>query len=282
MKDIDFFSNISIGQYLEIKSPIHALSPSTKYGLLGSIVFLILASPTSLGVLMGILIVIILEIISRLSTAIMFRSLNALPALGLLSFFLQFIFNWPGDHSAYVLSIGIFHLSWYEFSIVVSILARAAGMIMAMGWFTSVITEHEAADEIDWIIRRLFRKSSIAHKASLIVAATLRFVPIIAGELEDIAKAQASRGATFGTKTRNPIQKARNYLPLFVPVTIRALEKAEMLAEAMEARCYTGESVREPPSPSSITEKLLAVGIAALVVAIWFADYFIARPWIRP
>ena len=66
-------------------------------------------------------------------------------------------------------------------------------------------------------------------------------MPIIVGELEAIAKAQASRGADFGSGRGGPIAKARAYLPLFVPVTVRALERAELLAEAMEARGYTGE-----------------------------------------
>ena len=65
-------------------------------------------------------------------------------------------------------------------------------------------------------------------------------MPIVAGELEAIVKAQAARGADFGSGRGGPIKKTRAYLPLFVPVTIRALERAEALAEAMEVRCYSG------------------------------------------
>jgi energy-coupling factor transport system permease protein len=64
-------------------------------------------------------------------------------------------------------------------------------------------------------------------------------VPILVAELESIAKAQASRGADFGSGRGGPIAKARAYLPLFVPVTVRALERAEIMAEAMEARGYS-------------------------------------------
>jgi energy-coupling factor transport system permease protein len=77
-----------------------------------------------------------------------------------------------------------------------------------------------------------------AHSLALAVAVAFRFIPIVAGELESVVKAQAARGADFGAGRGGPIRKARAYLPLIVPVTIRALERAEMLAEAMEARCY--------------------------------------------
>jgi energy-coupling factor transport system permease protein len=73
------------------------------------------------------------------------------------------------------------------------------------------------------------------------VAVAFRFIPIITGELESVVKAQAARGADFGRKKGGPIRKARAYLPLLLPVTIRALERAEALAEAMEARCYSSK-----------------------------------------
>jgi energy-coupling factor transport system permease protein len=110
-----------------------------------------------------------------------------------------------------------------------------------IGLFTSVTTEREAAYGVEDALDPLKRFGFPAHEFSLMITCALRFVPIVAGELESIVKAQASRGGDFGRSGFNPIKKARAYLPLFVPLVVRTLERAEALAEAMEARCYIGE-----------------------------------------
>jgi energy-coupling factor transport system permease protein len=99
-------------------------------------------------------------------------------------------------------------------------------------------------------------------------------VPILAGELESIAKAQASRGANFGSGRGGPIAKARAYLPLFVPVTIRALERAEILAEAMEARGYAEEGrTRLASYPRQKGESLVKLAALAACAASFIIDY---------
>jgi energy-coupling factor transport system permease protein len=75
----------------------------------------------------------------------------------------------------------------------------------------------------------------------MVFAIALRFAPTLAGELERIMKAQASRGADFGEQGRlRFIQRTRNMLPLMVPLFLSALRRAEDLTLAMEARGYTG------------------------------------------
>ncbi|HAE20990.1 MAG TPA: hypothetical protein DCG47_01520 [Spirochaetaceae bacterium] len=111
-------------------------------------------------------------------------------------------------------------------------------MMLSLGLFTSVITEGDTARGIEDLLAPLSYVGFPAHALALAVAVAFRFIPIVAGELESVVKAQAARGSDFGAGKGGPIRKARAYLPLIVPVTIRALERAEMLAEAMEARCY--------------------------------------------
>jgi energy-coupling factor transport system permease protein len=99
------------------------------------------------------------------------------------------------------------------------------------------------------------------------IVIALRFVPIIALELENITKAQASRGASFGSGRGGPIAKARAYIPIFVPVIIRALERAELLVEAMEARCYVGEGrTRYAVYEKAKGETAVRIGIAVFSV----------------
>ena len=51
-------------------------------------------------------------------------------------------------------------------------------------------------------------------------------------------KAQMARGADF--ESGNIISRAKNLVPLLVPLFINAFRRADDLATAMEARCYKG------------------------------------------
>ncbi len=51
-------------------------------------------------------------------------------------------------------------------------------------------------------------------------------------------KAQMARGADF--ESGNIIKRAKNLVPLLVPLFINAFRRADELAMAMEARCYRG------------------------------------------
>jgi energy-coupling factor transport system permease protein len=66
----------------------------------------------------------------------------------------------------------------------------------------------------------------------------LRFIPTLLDETDKIMKAQMSRGADFESK--NIINRAKNLVPLLVPLFISAFRRADELAMAMEARCYRG------------------------------------------
>jgi energy-coupling factor transport system permease protein len=155
---------------------------------------------------------------------------------------------------------------------------RTLSLMTLVGLFTSVTSEGESVHGIEDLlapIERLGRSAArSAHRLALAVGIALRFVPIIVGELESIAKAQASRGADFGSGRGGPIAKARAYLPLFVPVTVRALERAELLAEAMEARGYTGEGrTRLASYPKQRGEGLARWAAPAACAASFLLDY---------
>jgi energy-coupling factor transport system permease protein len=57
-------------------------------------------------------------------------------------------------------------------------------------------------------------------------------------ELERLMKAQAARGGEFSRGWG--LKRIRQTLPLFVPLFLAALRRAEELAVAMEARGYAG------------------------------------------
>jgi energy-coupling factor transport system permease protein len=66
----------------------------------------------------------------------------------------------------------------------------------------------------------------------------LRFIPFLAQAAERIAKAQASRGANWGTRSGGLLNRIRQAVPLIVPLFLTGLRRAENLALAMESRGY--------------------------------------------
>ena len=60
-------------------------------------------------------------------------------------------------------------------------------------------------------------------------------------------KAQMARGADF--EEGNLIRRAKNMIPLLVPLFISAFRRADELAMAMEARCYEGGAGRTKMRP---------------------------------
>lgn len=75
----------------------------------------------------------------------------------------------------------------------------------------------------------------------------LRFIPILLEETDKIMKAQIARGADL--ESGNLIQRAKNMVPILVPLFVSAFRRANDLAMAMEARCYRGGDGRTKMKP---------------------------------
>ena len=239
MKGIEFFRNVSIGQYRPGSSYVHSLTPATKYLWLLALMVAGIAATSYAGALLPLGAALAIGAAAKISPGFLLRGIKPLVPLLAISAFLQAVFSWPGDSSAVLVALGPFAFTAREARLVLMTLARTLSLMTVVGLFTSVASEGETVHGIEDVLAPFAKLGLRPQRLALAVGISMRFVPIIVGELESIAKAQASRGADFGSGRGGPLAKARAYLPLFVPVTVRALERAEALAEAMEARGYT-------------------------------------------
>jgi len=264
VKNIEFLRNVSIGMYVEGNSPVHRLSPAAKYAWLLAVI--LPASFAGSSAVVGSLAATCLgfALLARIRPLSLLRGfLPVLPLVGLAAF-LQVAFTWPQDRSAVILAAGPLSLTVREVLSVVSMALRFATMMLALGLFTSVITEGDTARGVEDLLAPLERFGFPARGLGLTVAVAFRFIPIVAGEMEAIVKAQAARGADLGSRRGGPIRRARAYLPLLVPVTVRALERAEALAEAMEARGWSsGPRTRYAVSGGGRWDFLVKLGALA-------------------
>jgi energy-coupling factor transport system permease protein len=243
VKGLEFSRNVSIGQYVASDSHVHGLTPATKYLWLLSLMAVAIAASSFAAVLAVLAAALAIGAAAGLRPGFLLRGIKPiLPLLALVAV-LQFLFAWPGDDSAVLLRLGPLAATAREARIALMAAARTLSLMAVIGLFTSVTSESQTMHGIEDLLGPLAAIGVPARRLSIAVGLVFRFIPIVALELETIAKAQASRGADFGSGRGGPIAKARAYLPLFVPVTLRALERAELMAVAMESRGYSEEGV---------------------------------------
>jgi len=78
----------------------------------------------------------------------------------------------------------------------------------------------------------------------MVVQITLGFLPLLGQATEQIAKAQAARGAAWGVKNQNFKQRIQLIIPVIVPMFLTSLQKAETMAIAMDSRGYGNHLTR--------------------------------------
>ena len=81
-----------------------------------------------------------------------------------------------------------------------------------------------------------------AHEIAMMISIAIRFIPTLIEETQRIMKAQASRGVDL--KEGKFKEKIVAILSLIVPLFVSSFQRAEDLANAMEARGYVPDAKR--------------------------------------
>jgi energy-coupling factor transport system permease protein len=262
MEDLELMRYITIGQYLPTGSALHRLDPRTKILGFGLLIAAVLISTSVAGLLVTLAIILGLVALARVPLSFALKGLRpALPVLLLIAL-LQLLFGWGSSRGAscpVLWSFWLVEITTCALLSVVTMLLRVVSLILLTGLLTMTSTISELAHGIESLLRPFGRLSLPAHELALIFTIALRFVPTLAEELEKLLKAQAARGADIRLGS-NPVQRVRHFLPVLVPLFLTTLGRGEALAEAMEARGYTGSRGRS----RYIRLKLLAADAWAL------------------
>src|SRR5690606_1835240 len=110
------------------------------------------------------------------------------------------------------------------------------------------------------------------HELAMMMTIALRFIPTLLEETDKIMKAQTARGADF--ESGNIVKRAKNLVPLLVPLFINAFRRADELAIAMEARCYRGGYNRTRLNELKFTKKDILV---TLLMTVFFGFIILTR-----
>lgn len=256
--------DITIGQYLPGESFIHKLDPRTKIliSLLFIICLFLINKFTGYTVVIVFLIATIM--IARIPPRFIFNGLKPVLFLVILTAILN-IFMVKGTADTLVCKIAF--LSIYEegLSIAGFMAIRLILLIIGTSLLTLTTSPIELTDGIEKLLKPIGKE--IAHELAMMMTIALRFIPTLMDETDKIMKAQKARGADF--ESGGLIQKAKNLIPLLVPLFISSFRRADELAMAMEARGYRGGAGRTRMKVLKFTSKDVVAFIVFGVLIIW-------------
>lgn len=235
--------DITIGQYYPADSVLHSLDPRVK--LFATLVFIITLFGANNIFLFAFVLVTLIGIIklSHVPFSFMVRGLRAIVVLlviaGLFNMFLT-----PGRE---LVRFGFLKITDVGLKNAVLMTSRMVLLIIGTSVMTLTTTPNQLTDGLEKSFGFLKKVGVSVHEIALMMSIALRFIPILVEETDKIMKAQMARGADF--ESGNIFQKAKNMVPLLVPLFVSAFRRANDLSYAMEARCYNGGEGRTKMRP---------------------------------
>lgn len=227
-------SNITIGQYFPGDSVLHRMDPRAK--IIATMVFIMAIFFANSLLTYSIVAVFTFGsmALSRLPFRLIWLSIK--PLWIIIAFTMGIhVFTTPGD---YLFSYGWLHISQEGVNLGSLMAARLIFLIVFSSLLTYTTSPIRLTDGIERLLNPWKRFGVPAHELAMMMTIALRFIPTLLEETDRIMKAQESRGADFTTGSL--LQRAKNMVPLLVPLFISAFRRADELAIAMESRCYRG------------------------------------------
>ncbi len=258
-------NNIALGKYIPLNSFVHKLDPRTK---IIAMMILLVAIFIPVGFVgYGIIgaFLFIVFILSRLSFSFIVKSFK--PSLFMLVFLLiinMFIIK-TGD---IWLTIGTFNL--YSGAVIqtVYIVLRLLLMIVITTMLTATTKPLDLTMGLEDLLSPLAKLNVPTHDIAMMISLALRFIPTLLEEAQRILKAQASRGVDMESGSFK--EKIQAILSLIVPLFVSSFQKADDLADAMEARGYVvgAKRVRYKQLKFTFSDFITLVAVMVILVGL--------------
>lgn len=262
--------DITIGQYFPGNTIIHRLDPRIKIIIvsmfIGSLFFInnfipyLFIATFILGIIK----------VSEVPLKYILKGLKPLMFIILITFSIN-IFLTKGE---VLFELGPLTITKEGLYFAVFMALRLIFLITGTSLLTLTTSPIALTDGIEKLLAPFKKVGLPAHELAMMMTIALRFIPTLLEETDKIMKAQMARGADF--ESGNILRRAKNLVPLLVPLFINAFRRAEELATAMEARCYRGGDNRTRLNELKLDRK----DIVALFTAIVFFGFIISSRFI--
>lgn len=249
--------DISIGRYYQADSLLHELDPrfKTLLFMIYMVVIFMLKSPVA--ILCLVVVTVIFEILGKIPLKVMWNT--AKPILPIVA--LIFVLNIFSIKNGEVIAT-IWRLTITDAAVKQAFL-MAFRLLMMILVTSIILTLTTTPLKLSEALEKLFGPLKVikvpVHEMAMMMSIALRFIPTLIDETDKIMKAQVSRGADYDTGSF--LNRLRGYITVLIPLFISSFRRAEELATAMDARCYSGGEGRTKLNPLHITGKDVVVFI---------------------
>ncbi|MFW6266111.1 MAG: energy-coupling factor transporter transmembrane component T family protein [Halanaerobiales bacterium] len=228
-------TDITIGQYIPGDSIIHKLDPRIKILITIIMITALFLISQFIGFIFFLALIIATISVADLPVLKILNGLKPIFFLIILTLFLHVFLTKGGNVIWQWRFISIEEEGLYTGFFMVS---RILLLIMFTSLLTLTTSPLQLTDGIEYLLNPFKKIGVPASELAMMMTIALRFIPTLLEEAQKIIKAQKARGADF--ESGNIIKRAKNLIPLLVPLFISAFRRADELALAMEARCYKG------------------------------------------
>lgn len=264
--------DITIGQYFPGDTIVHRLDPRIK---ILSVMFFIIALFFVKSFYPYLLIFAFILFSVRLSEVpfkVVLKGLKPIMFIIMITFFINVFFT-KGE---VLFELGPLTVSKEGLRQAIFMAIRLIFLILGTSLLTLTTSPIALTDGIESLLTPFSKIGLPAHQLAMMMTIALRFIPTLLEETDKIMKAQMARGADF--ESGNIIRRAKNLVPLLVPLFINAFRRADELAFAMEARCYRGGDNRTRLNElklhsSDIVSFALVSLFFALIISTRYVDY---------
>lgn len=232
-------NNIALGRYLPLNSVVDKMDPRAKILIMLLLMIAIFIPAGFWGYLLIFAFIWIALKLSKLTIGFALRSMK--PMLFMMVFLLVI--------NGFAIKTGVPLVQWGWFSIYSDAISQTVYIIvrlMLMVIITTILTATTKPLDLTLGIEKLLKPFEVigvpAHIIAMMISIALRFIPTLIEETQRIMNAQASRGVDLENGTLK--EKIMAVLALIVPLFVSAFDRADQLANAMEARGYDPQRER--------------------------------------
>ena len=264
------FKNLTIGQHYPVESPVHDLDPRLKIIITFIFIISLFLIESFWGYLIVAAFLTVTITLSKVPVKFVIKGLRPILFIIMITFIINLLMT-PGR---VIYTIGFIKITEEGLRQAGFMAIRLTLLIMGTSLLTLTTSPIILTDGIESLLKPFKRFGLPAHELAMMMTIALRFIPTLMEETEKIMKAQKSRGADF--ESGNIMSRAKNLVPLLVPLFVSAFRRADELAMAMEARCYRGGENRTRMRQMKIKKVDYA---AAVVFTVYFAAIILFKIW---
>lgn len=255
--------DVTIGQYYSEKSLIHGLDARFKIRFV--IIYIILSLLDRNIYLFALLSIVFMAalILSKVPVRHMLKGMRGIILFIMLCSMIN-IFTVHGD---VLMRMGAVNITSEGLLKAIFVFWRMILIIFMSSLLMYTTTPTELTDGLE-------KCFALKGNVAMGITIALRFIPVLMEELDRIMKAQEMRGAHFGKG--GPIKRVKNLRTVVIPLFQNSIDRAKNLADAMDARCYTGGKERTKLRPLKYQSSDYAAYVVLLILII-AGIYFIIK-----